>query len=116
MRGGRIFEYWAHEACLVPIEDYPMPPLAHGATPPSRTHGAAMSSSREPEVYPRSRCSREIAERGPLGSRHFEGSVPGGMWNWKTAKIGARGALHSSGRLPISGRDGFQRLYDLPDP
>ena len=24
MREGRIFEYWAHEACLVPVEDYPM--------------------------------------------------------------------------------------------
>src|SRR5690349_12348958 len=24
MREGRIFEYWAHEACLLPIEDYPM--------------------------------------------------------------------------------------------
>ena len=21
---GRIFEYWAHEACLLPIEDYPL--------------------------------------------------------------------------------------------
>ena len=24
MREGRIFEYWAHEACLLPIEDYRM--------------------------------------------------------------------------------------------
>jgi uncharacterized protein YcaQ len=24
MREGRIFEYWAHEACLVPVEDFPM--------------------------------------------------------------------------------------------
>ena len=21
---GRIFEYWAHEACLLPIQDYPL--------------------------------------------------------------------------------------------
>ena len=21
---GRVFEYWAHEACLLPIEDYPL--------------------------------------------------------------------------------------------
>ena len=24
LREGRIFEYWAHEACLLPIEDYPL--------------------------------------------------------------------------------------------
>ena len=24
LKNGRIFEYWAHEACLVPIEDYPL--------------------------------------------------------------------------------------------
>ena len=24
LRAGRIFEYWAHEACLLPIEDYPL--------------------------------------------------------------------------------------------
>src|SRR5581483_12143515 len=24
LRDGRIFEYWAHEACLLPIDDYPL--------------------------------------------------------------------------------------------
>ena len=24
LREGRVFEYWAHEACLVPVEDYPL--------------------------------------------------------------------------------------------
>ena len=24
LREGRSFEYWAHEACLLPIEDYPL--------------------------------------------------------------------------------------------
>src|SRR5262249_25168723 len=24
LRAGRLFEYWAHEACLLPIEDYPL--------------------------------------------------------------------------------------------
>jgi hypothetical protein len=36
------------------------------------------------------------------------------MWNWKPAKIVLE-ALHSAGRLAIAGRDGFQRLYDLPE-
>ena len=36
------------------------------------------------------------------------------MWNWKPAKVVLE-ALHSAGRLAIAGRDGFQRLYDLPE-
>jgi uncharacterized protein YcaQ len=36
------------------------------------------------------------------------------MWNWKPAKVVLE-ALHSAGRLTIAGRDGFQRLYDLPE-
>jgi uncharacterized protein YcaQ len=111
MRDGRIFEYWAHEACLVPIEDFPMHRwrMAHFAeSHPWRGN----VFEREPELT--ERVLLEIAERGPLGSRDFEGSGPGGMWNWKPAKIVLE-ALHSAGRLVIAGRDGFQRLYDLPE-
>jgi uncharacterized protein YcaQ len=111
MRGGRIFEYWAHEACLVPIEDFPMHRwrmVRFAESHPWRGN----VFEREPELT--RQVLLEIEERGPLGSRHFEGSGPGGMWNWKPAKIVLE-ALHSAGRLVIAGRDGFQRLYDLPE-
>jgi uncharacterized protein len=111
MRDGRIFEYWAHEACLIPIEDFPIHRwrMAHYAeSHPWRGN----VFEREPELT--ERVLAEIAERGPLGSRDFEGSGPGGMWNWKPAKVVLE-ALHSAGRLVIAGRDGFQRLYDLPE-
>jgi uncharacterized protein YcaQ len=111
MRAGRIFEYWAHEACLVPIEDYPMHRwrMAHFAES-HPWHGNVLE--REPELT--AQVLREIGERGPLGSRHFEGTGSGGMWNWKPAKVVLE-ALHSAGRLAIAGRDGFQRLYDLSE-
>jgi uncharacterized protein len=111
MREGRIFEYWAHEACLVPVEDFPM----------HRWRMAKLAAEhpwrgnvleREPDLT--DQVLREIEERGPLASRHFEGSGPGGMWNWKPAKIVLE-ALHSAGRLVIAGRENFQRLYELPE-
>ena len=55
-----------------------------------------------------------IRERGPLGSRHFEGATEGGMWNWKPAKAMLE-RLWNGGELVIAGRQGFQRLYDLPE-
>src|SRR5262249_54288865 len=56
----------------------------------------------------------EIRARGPLASRHFEGSTEGGMWNWKPAKAMLE-RLWNRGDLVIRGRQGFQRLYDLPE-
>jgi uncharacterized protein len=111
LRTGELFEYWAHEACLLPIDDYPMHRWRMAKFAESHPWRGNVFE-REPELT--EQVLKEIAERGPLGSRHFEGSGPGGMWNWKPAKIVLE-ALHSAGRLVIAGRDGFQRLYDLPE-
>jgi len=111
MREGLVFEYWAHEACLIPIEDFRMHRWRmerYAETHPWRGN----VFEREPELT--EQVLRELAERGPLASRHFDGSGPGGMWNWKPAKVVLE-ALHSAGRVVIAGRDNFQRLYDLPE-
>jgi uncharacterized protein len=57
-----------------------------------------------------------IRERGALPSRAFEGRgpMPGEMWNWKPAKR-ALEHLFAAGEVVVAGRDGFQRLYDLPE-
>ena len=107
---GRIFEYWAHEACLLPIEDYPlfkrrMVELATatggGASAPPR---AGRSSAR---------CSRGSATRARCPVRAFEGRS-GPMWGWKPAKR-ALEHLFAAGEVAIAGRQGFQRVYDLPE-
>ena len=68
---------------------------------------------REPALA--DRVMGEIRERGPLGSRHFEGPrSAGGMWSLKPAKRMLE-ALWSAGRLVVASRDGFQRMYDLPE-
>ncbi len=111
LRTGRLFEYWAHEACLLPVEDYPLHRWRMERYANAHPwHGDVLA--REPELT--ERVLGEIRERGPLGSRHFEGEGSGTMWNWKPAKVVLE-ALHSAGRLAIAGRDSFQRLYDLPE-
>ncbi|HEU0304974.1 MAG TPA: crosslink repair DNA glycosylase YcaQ family protein, partial [Gaiellaceae bacterium] len=107
---GRIFEYWAHEACLLPVEDYPL-------------FKRRMLHLADQHWWGRKRQDREteqhvldaIRERGALPSRAFEGSGdPGSMWSWKPAKR-ALEHLFAAGELTVGGRDGFQRLYDLPE-
>jgi uncharacterized protein len=111
LSSGRVFEYWAHEACLLPIEDWPLARSRMLSRPDHPWWGDVID--RDPALA--DRIMGEIRERGPLGSRHFEGGPNvGGMWNLKPAKRMLE-ALWSCGRLVIGARDGFQRMYDLPE-
>ncbi|HET7568503.1 MAG TPA: crosslink repair DNA glycosylase YcaQ family protein [Gaiellaceae bacterium] len=111
MREGKLFEYWAHEACLLPVEDYRMHRWRMAKFANEHPwHGNVLE--REPELT--EQVLGAIRERGPLGSKDFDGKGSGTMWNWKPAKVVLE-ALHSAGRLAIAGRESFQRLYDLPE-
>ena len=106
---GRIFEYWAHEACLIPVEEWPLFRAAMANHHPWR--GDVIGE--HPELADEIRAA--VRERGPIASRDFEGQGGGGMWNWKPAKIMLE-ALWNSGEIVIAGRvSGFQRLYDLAE-
>jgi uncharacterized protein len=109
LRAGRLFEYWAHEACLLPIEWWPLcrPAMQNGGR---GWYGNVLAE--HPDVV--EHVLEEIRARGPLGSRHFEGSTGGGMWNWKPAKRVLE-ALWNHGDLVIADRQSFQRLYDLTE-
>ncbi len=106
---GRVFEYWAHEACLLPVDDWPLFAV-------QMRGGGRRWYGDVGETHPH--LAREIMDeiraRGPLGSRHFEGAAEGGMWNWKPAKA-MLDRLWNHGELVVAGRQGFQRLYDLPE-
>jgi len=109
---GRVFEYWAHEACLLPIELWPhmrrtMQGKGHWGIfdRALREHGELV----EPILA-------RIRDEGPLGSRAFEGQGPGvdAMWDWKPAKAILE-ALWDRGDLVIIGRRSFQRSYELAE-
>ncbi len=106
---GRVFEYWAHEACLLPVEDWP---LFAGAMQNGGRHWYGEVDRTHPHLA--DEILGEIRSRGALGARHFEGASEGGMWNWKPAKA-MLDRLWNRGELVIAGRQGFQRLYDLPE-
>jgi uncharacterized protein len=111
LTSGRVFEYWAHEACLLPIELWPhfrrtMEGGAHW-----RYHEQAMLQHGD-LVEP---VLERIRTEGPLGSRDFEGAGDGTeMWNWKPAKAVLE-ALWDRGVLAVAGRQSFQRRYDLAE-
>jgi uncharacterized protein YcaQ len=107
---GRLFEYWAHEACLLPIEDYPL--FKRRMEHLRDQHWWGRKHDHDPEV--KARVLGAIRERGALPTRFFEGGGGGGMWNWKPEKRILED-LFAAGEVVVAGRDGFQRLYDLPE-
>ena len=109
---GQVFEYWAHEACLLPIESWPVWRRRMEGRRTHQWYGPVIDS--DPALA--DRVLGEIRERGPLGSRHFEGTRPEGrwLWGWKPAKRMLE-ALWTAGELVVCARQGFQRLYDLPE-
>jgi uncharacterized protein len=110
LRDGRIFEYWAHEASLLPIELWPHFRSVMEGGGHWGAHDRALRDHAD-LVEP---VLARIREEGPLGSREFEGNGGGGMWDWKPAKMVLE-ALWDRGHLAIAGRRSFQRLYDLAE-
>ncbi len=107
---GRIFEYWAHEACLLPIADYPL--FKRRMVELADHHWWGRQRTEEGRAVERDVLAR-LREEGALPVRAFEGRSEA-MWDWKPAKR-ALEHLFAAGEVAIAGRQGFQRVYDLPE-
>lgn len=111
---GSLFEYWAHEACFVPIEDYGL--YRHRMIDPSAMgwkYSATWMRERAAEV---AQVLAHIRANGPTRSSDFERSdgKAGGWWEWKPEKRSLE-VLFTSGALMIARRHNFQRVYDLAE-
>ena len=109
---GAIFEYWSHEACFLPIEDFPL--YRHrmlNAESMGWKYSKEWVEAHREEV---DRVLEFIRERGAVRSVDFErkDGKAGGWWEWKTEKR-ALEMLFTAGELMISRRHNFQRVYDL---
>ena len=110
LRSGRVFEYWAHEACLLPAIDEP-----HFRR--DKREGGVLHRWFGPIL----REHRELAdqvmavarERDEISARDFGGAGQG-YWEWTPAKRVLE-ALWTAGDLAIAGRAGMERRYALPE-
>lgn len=110
-----MFEYWAHEASLLPVELQPllrwrMEQAHRKAWPAVRRIG-----EEQPGFVEKVRAL--VAEQGPIGAGAIEAerpNNPGSMWNWHDGKI-ALEWLFYTGEVTTAARPNFQRLYDLTE-
>lgn len=109
---GAIFEYWSHEACFLPIEDYPLyrsRMLAPGSRAWRYSH--EWMEKNTPVV---DRVLSRIRDGGTARSADFkrEDGKKGGWWEWKPEKR-ALEMLFTAGELMVARRHNFHRIYDL---
>jgi len=112
LASGNVFEYWAHAACFIPIEDYSYfrPAMLAG-----RHHSLAYKTWLESQSGEIERVHQRIRAEGPLRSADFnQTSRRGTWWDWKDEKRILE-HLFNSGELMISRRNKFQRVYDLQE-
>lgn len=109
---GALFEYWAHEACFLPIESYPL--FRHRMIDPGSLGWKYSHEWVEKHRADVDRVKQIIRERGPVRSADFERTdgKGGGWWGWKPEKR-ALEMLFSAGELMVARRENFQRVYDL---
>jgi uncharacterized protein YcaQ len=112
--GRRLFEYWKHAACLIPLNEY----RDHYFTMErfrSRRNWREWLAKPENTALTGTILERIRAEGG-LRTSDFDHNTPrrGGWWDWTPTKT-ALESLFNRGELMVARRVNFQRVYDLPE-
>ena len=107
-----LFEYWGHEASLIPISLYH---LFRHRMDDAKPNGRVAHLLNSAPFYVES-VLREIQERGPLIVSELSdpGQRTGPWWGYNNGKI-ALEWLFATGRLAIADRRNFARVYDLAE-
>lgn len=112
-RSGELFEYWAHEASLIPANQHQLFrwQMKRGA------NWKAMKRLQEEEPEYIESVLQQVQEHGPIQTKDLEN--PGKrmgrtMWDWNTGKL-ALEILFIEGRITTFDRPNFTRMYQLTD-
>lgn len=111
-----LFEYWGHQASLLPVALYPLFRWRMDrAAKLAGIYGGLARFVRARRKYV-GEVLAELRERGPLGAGDLTSSRPraGGWWGWSDAKR-ALEFLFWAGEVSTAGRKNFERLYDVTD-
>jgi len=109
-----LFEYWAHEASLLPLALQPYLRWRMARWSTDAWGSIARIAQQRPELV--TEVLRLVSEEGPIRASDTgiarPKRTPGQMWNWHDGKI-ALEYLFFSGTVTAARRINFERRYDL---
>ncbi|MBA3261874.1 MAG: winged helix-turn-helix domain-containing protein [Thermoleophilaceae bacterium] len=111
----RLFEYWGHEASLLPVATQPLLRWRMQRAHDDAWGGIKSVARERPDLV--GRVLAAVAERGPMAASEMEDEAPrraAPWWNWSDAKR-AFEFLFWSGSISSARRRNFERLYDLSE-
>ncbi len=113
----RLFEHWTHDAAIIPTEYYRYWHLPFERTR-ERLSQRWQSWQDGDYLTELDRVMEHVARHGAVRSSDLlqdaHRGQSGGWWNWHPSKA-ALEFLWRTGALAVSGRQGFQKLYDLAE-
>ena len=111
----RLFEHCTHDAALIPMQFYPH--WRHRFRREAEGRRGRQTASRSLAARA-AHIMRRIEREGALMARDFRDPKrpqgADGWWEWGPSKR-ALDHLWRTGRLAVSGREGFQKRYDLAE-
>jgi uncharacterized protein len=115
-RGRELFEYWAHEASLLPLETHRLMRWRMSRAEVGAWKFVAEMARDRPGFM--AEVLQLVAAQGPIRAAQTgverPARVPGEMWNWHDGKS-ALEYLFYSGQVSAACRVNFERLYDLTE-
>jgi uncharacterized protein YcaQ len=116
-RHRELFEYWGHEASLIPVRLYPLFRWHMARASQGDAWGRMTRMIRERPDYVQ-RVLGDVRANGPIGisELHDPGERAGDTWgwNWKDGKV-AMEYLFWAGEVAAATRVRFERRYDVPE-
>jgi len=111
-----LFEYWGHEASLLPMALYPLMRWRMQRAAEGQGIYQQMARFGREQQATITRVLAIVEQQGALGagSLSTREERAGPWWDWSDEKH-ALEWLFAAGLVTVAGRRGFERLYDLPE-
>ncbi|HEX6410512.1 MAG TPA: crosslink repair DNA glycosylase YcaQ family protein [Sphingomicrobium sp.] len=115
-RDRRLFEYWAHEASLLPLELHPLLRWRMELADKGEVGWRSMRAFARERRNEAQHVLDRIRADGPMAASDFEdGKGRGGWWEWGEAKRALEWLFWAGHVTTATRRNSFERVYDLPE-
>jgi len=115
-RDRRLFEYWAHEASLLPLDLFPLMRWRMARADRGEAGYAGLRRFATEQRPQAEAILARIATEGPLAASDFpHGKSRSGWWEWGDTKRALEWLFYAGHLTTATRRRSFERVYDLTE-